>query len=473
MPSDPAESIIPSKGFEEPERKLAAILAADVVGFSRMMGLDEVGTLARLDSARRTVVDPVIAAHRGRIFKLMGDGMFVEFASVVQALRAALAIQHGLAGFARDTPRHERIVLRIGLHQGDVMVQGADLLGDGVNIAARLESLAPAGGICMSARVREDAAGKIALAVEDGGTRTLKHITQAMRVFMVRPPQNGTAAAPILARPERHLVAVLPFASSDSEAATSLAAALSERLVPALSRWPGLLAAVGAPLPGRAGLEETVAAGQAIGAAYVLRGAVRQDGDRIVAAVRVLSVATGHPIWNDKEDAELAGAPTLLERWPDQVAAALGTLLSPDATPVEGESTQVTPAAPVFLQQLVLVESVVADPAQGQVVILDGDGLVLGRQPPSDLVLPSGEVSRAHCRIDIAGQAATVTDLGSTNGTFVNDRRITAPTRLTVGDLLRLGPYVLRYATVADGPGPDPEATMVTRMPGERAGDAT
>ena len=139
--------------FTEPERKLAAILAADVVGFSRMMGADEVGALARLDLARRDVIDPVIALHRGRVFKTMGDGLLVEFGSVVQALRAAVAIQAGLLAHDPGAPDDQRIVLRIGVHQGDVLVQGSDLLGDGVNIAVRLETLAPAGGICMSARV--------------------------------------------------------------------------------------------------------------------------------------------------------------------------------------------------------------------------------------------------------------------------------------------------------------------------------
>ena len=155
--------------FDEPERKLAAILAADVVGFSRMMGENESGTLAGLERARRLVIDPVVTSHRGRIFKVMGDGLLVDFPSSMLALRAAIVIQTRLPGHDPSAAPGSAIVLRIGIHQGDVLVHGDDLLGDGVNIAARLEALAPHGGICLSARVREDAIGKVALAFEDGG----------------------------------------------------------------------------------------------------------------------------------------------------------------------------------------------------------------------------------------------------------------------------------------------------------------
>jgi class 3 adenylate cyclase len=145
------------------ERRLAAILAADVVGYSRMVGLDEAGTLATLRQIRHEIVNPVLAEHGGRIFKLMGDGLLAEFPSAVQALRAAIAIQERMRARNEQSSEGERIQVRIGVHQGNVVVEGRDLLGDGVNVAARLESLAEPGGICVSARVQEDAVGRVTM----------------------------------------------------------------------------------------------------------------------------------------------------------------------------------------------------------------------------------------------------------------------------------------------------------------------
>jgi adenylate cyclase len=144
-------------------RRLAAILAADVVGFSKLIGEDEGGTLAALREIRKGIVNPVLAEHGGRTFKLMGDGMLAEFPSAVQALRAAISMQERMRARNNGLPEGQQIEVRIGVHQGDVVIEGSDLLGDGVNIAARLEGLAEPGGICISARVHEDAAGKIAV----------------------------------------------------------------------------------------------------------------------------------------------------------------------------------------------------------------------------------------------------------------------------------------------------------------------
>src|SRR5215472_3310439 len=149
-------------------RRLAAILAADVVGYSRLVGVDETGTLARLWALRGEVVEPLVAENGGRVFKTTGDGLLAEFASVVQALRCAIGVQERL--------RRGELQLRVGVHQGDVVVEGDDLLGDGVNVAARLEALAEPGGICISGRVREDATGKLALEVEELGEPELKNI---------------------------------------------------------------------------------------------------------------------------------------------------------------------------------------------------------------------------------------------------------------------------------------------------------
>src|SRR5713101_3840141 len=166
-------------------RRLAAVLAADVAGYSRLMGADEEGTLARLKALRADLIDPAIAEHHGRIVKTTGDGMLVEFASVVDALRCATEWQRGMANLKASVPSDARIEFRIGIHQGDIVVEDGDIFGDGVNIAARLEGLAEPGGICVSARVQEDAAGRLALAFEDIGEQSLKNIARPVRAYRV------------------------------------------------------------------------------------------------------------------------------------------------------------------------------------------------------------------------------------------------------------------------------------------------
>jgi class 3 adenylate cyclase len=179
------------------ERRLAAILAADVVGYSRQMGVDEGGTMARLRLLRDGVIAPLLAEHRGRLFKTTGDGFLAEFASAVQAVACALAVQERMAGQNAPVAEAERLDLRIGVHAGDVMVEAEDLFGDVVNIAARLESIADPGGVCISARVREDAAGRLAFEAEDLGTPPLKNIAQPIRVFRLK---TAPVPRPALAR---------------------------------------------------------------------------------------------------------------------------------------------------------------------------------------------------------------------------------------------------------------------------------
>jgi adenylate cyclase len=215
------------------ERRLAAILAADVVGYSRMIAADEAGTLARLRGARRGVVDPPVAEFKGRVFKVMGDGLLAEFPSAVQALRCAIAIQQRLR-------EGDGLQVRIGLHQGDVVAEGGDLLGDGVNVAARLEALAEPGGICISARVREDAAGKMPLDLEDIGSPPLKNIAQPVHVFRVHldPPER-----PTLALPDKPSLAVLPFQNLSGDPEQEyFAEGMVEDITTALSRIGRLFA---------------------------------------------------------------------------------------------------------------------------------------------------------------------------------------------------------------------------------------
>src|SRR6266446_4344798 len=186
------------------ERRLAAILAADVAGYSRLIEADEEGTLGRLRALRSQILDPKIAGHKGRIVKTTGDGLLVEFASVVDALRCAAEVQAALTESNAALPQDRRIEFRIGINVGDIVVEDGDIFGDGVNVAARLESLAEPGGICVSARVPEDAAGRLDLAFEDMGEQALKNIARPVRVYRVRPksphpnptPQAGEGSAP-------------------------------------------------------------------------------------------------------------------------------------------------------------------------------------------------------------------------------------------------------------------------------------
>src|SRR6516165_4539999 len=194
------------------ERRLAAILAADVAGYSRLIGADEEGTLGRLKGLRREVVDPKIAEHVGRIVKTTGDGLLVEFASVVDALRCAAELQAAMAESNNPLPADKRIEFRIGIHQGDIVLEDGDIFGDGVNVAARLEGLAEPGGICVSARVQEDATGRLDLAFEDIGEQSLKNIARPVRVFRVGTGAKPTTpSAPPL--PDKPSIAVLPFAN--------------------------------------------------------------------------------------------------------------------------------------------------------------------------------------------------------------------------------------------------------------------
>jgi adenylate cyclase len=181
-------------------RRLAAILAADVAGYSRLIGVDEEGTLNRLRSIRAEVIDPAIAAHRGRLFKTTGDGFLVEFASVVDALRCATEAQQAMAGRNAGIVQAQRIELRIGIHQGDIVVEGGDIFGDGVNVAARLEGLAESGGICVSARVQEDAAGRLDLVfTRFGRAESQKHRAADPRLSGRTPQSLDSADAGALA----------------------------------------------------------------------------------------------------------------------------------------------------------------------------------------------------------------------------------------------------------------------------------
>ena len=308
------------------ERRLAAILAADLVGYSRQMGADEAGTMARLRTVRSDVIEPLLTEHRGRLFKTTGDGFLAEFSSTVQAVTCALAIQERMAGRNASAPEGPRSELRIGLHIGDVLVEGDDLFGDGVNIAARLESLADPGGICISARVHEDAAGKIKLDVEDLGTPPLKNIAQPVRVFRVRP---GAQERPALPLPEKPSLVVLPFQNMSGDPEQDyFADGMVEDITTALSRIGGLFviarnsafAYKGKPI-------DVKQVGRDLGVRYVLEGSVRKSGLRVRITCQLIDAGVGTHLWADRFDGPLDDIFDLQDRVTEAVAGMLETTI--------------------------------------------------------------------------------------------------------------------------------------------------
>ena len=285
--------------MEENNRRLAAILAADVVGYSALVGSDESGTLSRVRALGTDVIEPHVATHGGRIFKTTGDSFFGAFASAVQALRCAIAIQQALR------TQSDALRLRIGVHQGEVVPDGDDLMGDGVIIAARLEPLAEPGGIAMSARVREDAAGKILLDVEDLGETALKNIARKVRVFRVR---MASASGPVLALPDMPSLAVLPFTNMGGDPEQEyFADGIVEDIITALSRvgWFFVIARNSSfTYKGRA--TDIKQVGRELGVRYVLEGSVRKAGGRVRITCQLIEAATGYHVWADRFDGDLA-----------------------------------------------------------------------------------------------------------------------------------------------------------------------
>ena len=282
----------------EVKRRLAGILAADVVGYSAMVGADEPGTLARVRALRTDVIEPLAATHEGRLFKTTGDGFFVEFASAVQALRCAIAIQDTLRAQA------DGLRLRIGVHQGEVVPEGDDLLGDGVIIAARLEPLAEPGGICISSRVREDASGKMALEVDDLGEPELKNIAAKIRVFRVR---LGAAERPPLPLPDKPSLVVLPFQNMSGDPEQEyFADGMVEEITTALSRIRSLFViARNSAFTYKGRAVDVRQVGRELGVRYVLEGSVRKAGSRVRITGQLVDAATGAHLWADRFDGTL------------------------------------------------------------------------------------------------------------------------------------------------------------------------
>jgi TolB-like protein/class 3 adenylate cyclase len=336
------------------ERRLAAILAADVAGYSRLIECDEEGTLGRLKMLRAEVIDPQIAGHRGRIVKTTGDGVLVEFASVVDALRCAAEMQVALAESNAPIPPDRRIEFRVGIHQGDIVVEDGDILGDGVNVAARLEGLAEPGGICVSARVQEDAAGRLDLTFEDMGEQTLKNISRPVRVYRVMATAGAasTRLSPGLALPDKPSIAVLPFANMSGDPEQEyFADGMVEEIITALSRirWLVVLAR-NSSFSYKGQSPDVKQVGREPGVRYVLEGSVRKAGNRVRITGQLIDTSSGAHLWADRFDGSLEDVFELQ----DKVASSAAGVIEPALQAAETARSAGRPIADLTAYDLYL-----------------------------------------------------------------------------------------------------------------------
>jgi adenylate cyclase len=311
------------------ERRLAAILAADVVGYSRLMGADEAGTLTALKAHREGLIDPLIAGHNGRTVKLMGDGALVEFASVVDAVACAVAVQRGMAERNAEAPTEQRIDFRIGINIGDVIVEGDDIYGDGVNIAARLEGLAEPGGICISGDVFRQVRGKLDLPFDDLGEQALKNIAEPIRTYRIAVGEGvggapgGQADSPTL--PDKPSIAVLPFDNMSGDADQAyFADGITEDIITELSRFRQLFVIArnsSFTYRGRSAKVQDVA--KDLGVRYVVEGSVRKAGNRVRVTAQLVDAQSGSHLWAERYDRELADIFAVQDEITRNIVAAL------------------------------------------------------------------------------------------------------------------------------------------------------
>ena len=311
------------------ERRLAAILAADVAGYSRLMGSDEEGTLAALKAIRRDVIDPKIAAHRGRIVKTTGDGILIEFSSVVDALRCAVEVQQAMAKRNAGAPGDGRIEFRVGINLCDIIVDSGDIFGDGVNIAARLEAIAEPEGICISEDAYRQVKGKVDLSFEDIGERQLKNIVGPVRAYRVHLGRATRASAPTLALPNKPSIAVLPFQNMSGDPDQEyFADGMVEEIITALSRMSWLFViARNSSFTYKDRTVDVKQVGQELGVRYVLEGSVRKSSNRVRVTGQLIDAATATHLWADRFEGGLEDIFDLQDRVTMSVVGAIAPKL--------------------------------------------------------------------------------------------------------------------------------------------------
>jgi adenylate cyclase len=294
------------------QRRLAAIVSADVAGYSRLMGKDESGTLTALKALRQEVVDPAIASHGGRIVKTTGDGLLLEFPSVVNAVRCAVEVQTAMADRTGGMAEDRRMAFRVGINIGDIIVEGDDIFGDGVNVAARLQEIATPGGICVSSRVHEDVRDRLDTAFDDGGTQTLKNIARPVQVWRWQPatavqPKPATAPQVPLPLPDKPSIAVLPFQNMSGDPEQDyFADGMVDDIITELSRFRSLFVIArnstftykGKPVDVRAVARD-------LGVRYVLEGGIRKAANRVRVTAQLIDGLSGSHLWAERYDRKL------------------------------------------------------------------------------------------------------------------------------------------------------------------------
>ena len=327
------------------QRRLAAILVADVVGYSRLMEGDEAGTLAALKERRTTILEPTVRAKNGRVVKVMGDGVLVEFPSAVSAVAAAIKLQRKMGEANATLSDNLKIVLRVGINLGDVIGEGADIYGEGVNIAARLEALAEPGGICLSAKVHDEVDGKLDCGFDDLGDQTLKNISRPVRVYRLRGKGfvSSVASAPraSLSLPDKPSIAVLPFQNMSGDPEQEyFADGIVEDITTALSRFRWLFViARNSAFTYRGRAVDVKQVGRELGVRYVLEGSVRKAGSRVRITGQLIDASTGAHLWADKFDGDLQSIFDLQ----DQVTASVVGTIAPKLEQAEIERAKRKP----------------------------------------------------------------------------------------------------------------------------------
>jgi adenylate cyclase len=341
-------------GTERIQRRLAAILAADVVGYSRLMEADEAGTLAALRAHRRALIDPTIAEHGGRTVKLMGDGALVEFASVVDAVECAVAIQRAIAELSAGNPEDRRIVFRIGITVGDIIIEGEDIYGDGVNVAARLEGIAEPGGITISEDAWRQLHGKVAAKFIDLGPQSLKNIARPMRVYRVELGAAGVTqpTAPALAPPDKPSIAVLAFQNMSGDPEQEyFADGITEDVITDLSKVGGLLViARNSSFAYKGKTVDIRLAARELGVRSVLEGSIRRAGNRVRITAQLIDAETGGHLWADRFDRELSDVFAVQDEVTRRIVDALKIKLSPsESAMLDAVKTTSSKAHDLFL----------------------------------------------------------------------------------------------------------------------------
>ena len=354
---------------ERVERRLAAVLAADVAGYSRLMGINEEGTLARLKTVRKTLVDPVIASHRGRIVKTTGDGLLVEFASAVDAARCAAEVQHGMAAQHANLPQDQRIEFRIGIHVGDIIIDENDIFGDGVNIAARLEGIADPGSICISDDAQRQIRGKVDVVFEDMGPQALKNIAEPMRAWRVRLGGNVVQAAPAkpstghdvtLALPDKPSIAVLPFQNMGSDPEQEyFADGIVEDIITGLSQFKSLFViARNSSFTYKGKAVDIKQVGRELGVRYVLEGSVRRAGGRVRITAQLIEAAQNRHLWAEKLDGDLSDIFALQDTLTMKIVSSVSNRLEQaEIDKANSKSTTLLDAYDLYLRGLPLMRN--------------------------------------------------------------------------------------------------------------------